>query len=157
MVIILTIPKDQKNCSFLCRWRVPCCNKSSCAPSLIRMPPLLQVAERYYLCFIKEAASHHGTSLHSPNSSLCIFFIHSKEILFQVSKLNLHKQQGKQTRDGKKKKKIFFGDTKQQARNNKRKSLGRCSASRSQGSPLNPPINRNPSSNHTNYTRAKRK
>jgi len=36
------------------------------------------------------------------------FFIHSKEILFQVSKLNLHKQQGKQTRDGKKKKKIFL-------------------------------------------------
>jgi len=132
MVTILTIPKDQKNCSFLCRWRVPCCNKSSCAPSLIRMPPLLQVAERpccnksscapslvrmppllqvaerYYLCFIKEAASHHGASLHSPNSSLCIFFIHSKEILFQVSKLNLHKQQGKQTRDGKKKMKIFW-------------------------------------------------
>jgi len=75
------------------------------------------VPRRSYACllyqhgttfFIKEAASHHGASLHSPNSSLCIFFIHSKEILFQVSKLNLHKQQGKQTRDGKKKKKIFL-------------------------------------------------
>jgi len=33
-----------------------------------------------------------------------------------LSKLNLHKQQGKQTRD--RKKKDFFADTKQQARNN---------------------------------------
>jgi len=81
------------------------------------------VPRRSYACllyqhgttfFIKEAASHHGASLHSPNSSLCIFFSSTQRNT--LSKLNLHKQQGKQTRDRKKKR--FFADTKQQARNN---------------------------------------
>ena len=153
MVTILTIPKDQKNCSFLCRWRVPCCNKSSCAPSLICMPPLLKVAARYY--FLHKRSSFPSWCKFALSKFITLHFFHPlKEILFQ-SWIYINSKGSRQETE--KRRRRFFGDTKQQARNNKRKSLGRCSASRSQGSRLNPWINRNSSSNHTNYTRAKRK